>query len=1717
MSIHDHYEAARKELLDLGLRNSLLNYRHSSARGVRVQGESSVEIYDLLVRGEKEMTFVPRKGLEVDLSPHLTNARQRLEDLPKWPGKGVVDKDLAAHLKTVGNSIGKVLNAVMSLPPRVEEAIDRAVTEDNEAAGRQLLNEVEFAIHQAEGVRNRVERGREILKKPLAPEKVQILSASLEHEIDTLAREHLARVEDAAAGGALRKEWLKPLSEGELRDTRLQTNDTDRRLQRRLLNTERSARTYIEERGVNVLYLALGMLHWRDAEDPKRDLKAPLLLVPVKLQRAAVRERYKLSYTGDHIEENLSLAFKLKQDFAAELPPFPEIEDMDPKVYFEAVRQAVSGLQNWEVQDDEIYLGFFSFTKLMMYRDLDCAGWPKEEQPTEHPLLKAVLADGFNEAGSAYEDETLLDDHLPPEESHQVVDADGSQLTAILDVKDGRNMVIQGPPGTGKSQTITNLVAQALGQGKRVLFVAEKMAALEVVKRRLDTVGLGDACLEVHSHNANKKGLVDELKRTLGQGRVIEQAGAQSDMELLGSIRGKLNQYASAVNEPLAQTGYSAYEIFGELIHQQRQLKEVADQPRLQSMVDALSDLGTILNCTRAQLEERTVAVGRLESHLAKHGKPVAHPYHGAGVTLLMPSDRDRLFDELPLTLKSLHALTDAVGALQDRLGFGNQANWSDAQRLAAMARHAEEAPDLRGIHLRSRSWEEDIPVLDELLETGRDHSAVKAQHETTLIPEAWGRDVLIARSALVEHGEKWYKFIIGDYRRARTEIRALCKAGQAPKEPTELLKLTDAIMSEARLKKEIEEKQPVAEEPFGRQWRGVDSDWDKLKAVRGFVEGLRTAVRAGNVDDALITYLESAPDTLPLPGLVKAMEEAHAAWKAQAERLFELLNLEDTLRTAWLKEWAFEDQVRKLEVMIGNAERLDEQVTYNQLVETLEEAGLGWVVEGAAEWEAAPEHLVHWYRNAWFERMLHELLDSREPLRRFNQTAHTQDILRFRELDELLFLFNRIRLAARHWEGLPSMVGNGQLGILLREFEKRVRHLPIRKLITRTGRAIQAIKPVFMMSPMSIASFLPPSSVHFDLVIFDEASQVKPVDALGAILRGKQLVVVGDSKQMPPTRFFDSLGGGGDDLDDEDNRLADLESILGTMTGQRAPQRMLRWHYRSRHESLIAVSNREFYDGNLLIFPNFNPADPALGIKYHYLPDTVYERGATSSNPLEARAVAEAVFRHARECPELTLGVAAFSVKQMQAVYDEVERMRMEDNSCEEFFGAHEHEPFFVKNLENVQGDERDVIFISVGYGRDQDGKVSMNFGPLNSDGGERRLNVLITRARRRCEVFTNLRALDIDLNRTSARGVGVFRSYLQYAEAGALEGEAESAHSAISTLFEEEVAEFLRQAGHQVQMKVGTAGFFIDLAVFNANQPGSYLLGIECDGPEYNRARTARDRDRLRQQVMEGLGWQVYRLWSVEWFAHPEAEQARLLAAIEAAQRGEPVNSPRERAEESDQLRGKRLEELRSIRREATSAKLTGALSQPAYKKAKFKISTGKKDLVETPEEKRKEWITKIVEAEGPVHEDVAYARYLELAGRRTGSNNSRSFTEGLKAAQSGAPPMVWKEGEFLFSDAEQQAVVRDRRRLKNEERKLEWVADTEVDASILMAVEQSYGMEREDISIASTRLMGFDRTLEPMRVRIDAHVAALMATGALTELEGQIQIPEGGNHGG
>jgi superfamily I DNA and/or RNA helicase len=398
--------------------------------------------------------------------------------------------------------------------------------------------------------------------------------------------------------------------------------------------------------------------------------------------------------------------------------------------------------------------------------------------------------------------------------------------------------------------------------------------------------------------------------------------------------------------------------------------------------------------------------------------------------------------------------------------------------------------------------------------------------------------------------------------------------------------------------------------------------------------------------------------------------------------------------------------------------------------------------------------------------------------------------------------------------------------------------------------------------------------------VIFDEASQVRPVDALGAILRGKQIVVVGDSKQLPPTAFFDNVSGD----EDGESITGDLESVLGLFRAKGCPSRMLRWHYRSRHESLIATSNTWFYENKLITFPSPDIDRAALGLCYRYIPEGVYDSGGSSTNRMEARRVAEAAMKHAARTPEKTLGIGAFSMAQMEAIIDELEILRRQHPETEAFFNSHPDEPFFVKNLENIQGDERDVIYISVGYGRDANGQVRMNFGPLNKDGGERRLNVLITRARERCEVFTNLSHEDLDLSRSAARGVEVLKSYLKYAKTGDFQipgppgGEYESP-------FEQSVADALRAQGYLVHPQVGVAGFRIDLAIVDTARPGRYVIGIECDGATYHRAQTARDRDRIRQAVLESLGWKIHRIWSTDWFHHAPRAFKQLCDVIDQA----------------------------------------------------------------------------------------------------------------------------------------------------------------------------------------------------------------------------------------
>ena len=543
----------------------------------------------------------------------------------------------------------------------------------------------------------------------------------------------------------------------------------------------------------------------------------------------------------------------------------------------------------------------------------------------------------------------------------------------------------------------------------------------------------------------------------------------------------------------------------------------------------------------------------------------------------------------------------------------------------------------------------------------------------------------------------------------------------------------------------------------------------------------------------------------------------------------------------------------------------------------------------------------------------------------------------------------------------------------------------------------------------------------------------------------------MGDSKQLPPTSFFDRLG---DDGEDEGSRTADLESILGMFCAQGAPERMLRWHYRSRHESLITVSNHEFYDNRLVVFPSPDAGKAETGLLFRHDPEADYQRKGI--NTAEAKTVALAVMQHARNTPGLTLGVAAFSNVQARRVEDEVDILRRRDPSCEEFFAGHLEEPFFVKNLENVQGDERDVILISIGYGKIDGSYLPMNFGPLNRDGGERRLNVLITRARRRCVVYSNFVGADLDLRRSRARGVEALKTFLEYAEKGLIDVPEATGREADSP-FEEAVADRLRTRGHDVAHQIGSAGFFVDLAIVDPASPGRYLLGVECDGASYHSARSARDRDRLRQQVLERLGWKIHRIWSTDWFRDPEREIDRVEEAVRLARTTASAPPPAELPQPARPLR-------RAVEPEAESAPPT----RP-YKVARLAIGPLWKPLHEVSPGRLAGWIDEVVKVESPVHLEEVTLRIREAAG--VGRSGSRIRAQMRLGARIGANQGLYHidDDGFLRRPAHDEVQVRRRDgdippSLRNPQR----IAPEEIGAALRHAVRASYGIEPADAVI-------------------------------------------------
>jgi hypothetical protein len=1128
-------------------------------------------------------------------------------------------------------------------------------------------------------------------------------------------------------------------------------------LARRLAVTAKIARTLIEERGVNTLFMALGTLRWT-SEAAAAPRVSPLFLVPVKLQTVL---RTTVRFDGEDVQGNPTLRERLRPEGI--LLPLPE-DGVDLGAYLAEVAEAVAVKPGWSVDAEHVSLGFFSFTRYLMHLDLDLERWPDPAAAARHPVVAAALIAGFEAESDVFDAARPLDEQPGFRDLQHVLEADGSQTQAVAQAFASTALVIQGPPGTGKSQTIANLLAEAIGRGQRVLFVAEKKAALDVVQRRLDAVGLGPAVLELHADKATRTAVLDELRRTLEAGRPVTP-DTSTEEGRLDALQRRLNAYVDALHAPLAGAGPSPFALIARRAARPTVLDVPLDLATLGVTVDARWDPGR---------SERLLDVVRdVEAWVAAHGPPGAHPYRHVGVDAAT-AELERRW--APARRSVVDALA-AVGALAASLPRGIRgANVPTLRDLAGLLTLGRAVAVLRAVaptaDLGAPAWSYGRDALRAAARAAGEAQAARDAAAGAVEDGAWaatsGQSAALdaLRAELLRGVGRPLPWFDGRYRAAARWARGYLTPG-ARADAASLAGAVAALGAHAD-----------AQARFGRALEA----W--LSVLPDHVEPA-AAARAAPAVIAMCDAFAAAPGRFGQPQaerlaalggdeLRRLLDEVAAAHGAATAAIAEALAaLETDAEAAFggrVDGVPVEHLVATVRAWDGAPEGLAAGAWWCRLRRRAAEAGAARLPSAVVDGVVTVAGLADRLGPALEEASLAHAFDSRSALAGFVAEEHHDAIREFRRLDGERLRVHRARLAALHHERLPATSGHGQTGVLQQEFHKRRRHRPIRRLMAEAGGAIQAIKPVFMMSPLSVAVFLPPGAIEFDLVVFDEASQVRPADALGALLRGRRAVVVGDDRQLPPTTFFDALLEERDADDAEPLDLGDLESVLDLFGARGAKQAWLAWHYRSRHESLIALSNQAFYGGRLRVFPSPDVGREDVGVVLRHVAAGVYDRGRSRTNPVEARAVAEAVADHAVRRPQATLGVATFSAPQAEAIEREVARVAAGSPALEAFLAAHPLEPFFVKNLETVQGDERDVILVSVGYGRDGAGRLVHHFGPLNQAGGERRLNVLITRARVRCEVFASVTDEDLDPERCTTAGLRALRAYLAFARTGVL-----------------------------------------------------------------------------------------------------------------------------------------------------------------------------------------------------------------------------------------------------------------------------------------------------------------------------------------------------------
>lgn len=1656
---------------------------------------------------------------------------------------------------------------------------------------------------------------------------------------------------------------LYQLANDELKHNRLLTHYHQQDLDNILVYIHKNAKQAIEENGSSTLYLAVGLLKWFDRKTPEQARYSPILLLPVEISRRSVNSKFTLKSREEETMINITLVEFLRQEYELNLGALEQLptdeKGVDVAKVMGLLRQAIKQLRGWDVLE-QLVLGNFSFSKLILWKDI---------VDHQEELLKSDMVRSLVEGKLSFNENHELHiangfDSIQSQSVVLPIPTDVSQMEAVLTAQQGRSFILHGPPGTGKSQTITNIIADALYRGKRVLFVAAKKAALDVVQRRLEQIGLAPFTLELHSNKSKKSDALAQLAKSIETAKLARTADFQQEALRLDAAKKAISDYVNALHQK-QQVGWSLYDSITALenYHDKKFPKNFIPETVLQQLNGTL-------------WQQWTDWISQFQSITSLIVHPTENPLTALNLSQYSPSVNDEIsiqtrnllsqladvqskseslaeainfpfsiqakseweqFIQIAIALQKLPDIPlELIKYLSDKENYSVYEEWSKAfQKYIQLINELYSIPDLPKEFIHYLSDKENYKVYVDWSKTFKEYvqllgklenlqgipsdfirylsdrenftiygewSNVFLQYQSVIndILKEYNRNILTANISAIEvqwkqAQQKWFlpkwlqtrkiKKQLSVFRHTafnnNSEVEKLFVLNNGFQGVERTLQQSHFVETKKALRNLYKDEQTDVPDIDGKAEliHGLNNQIREIKQLlqqSGFTEVQKTLrslykdeqtdvadidkkalliqdlnnqlqekkqlfqeSRFASVQQALkdlfkdeqtdladignkatwvqeISNLTNSWDQNALDKWVQVLQEKNLQYSDEIKQK-NLSAIEDFIRLTSI----FNEQVKSYKTLTGihfqqkedwNSETINQLhniqthlphlknwMNYMQLRKQGETIQLHWLINAYENKLCSVESLTDYFHYTVHISIAQRVISQHEALSLFNAGLFESKIEHYKKIakdfQNLTIQELRVKLATQLPNTITEAMQSSEIGILQRAIKNSGRGLSIRKLFDQIPTLLPRIAPCMLMSPISVAQYFDVNTKHFDILIFDEASQLPTCEAVSALARAKQSVIVGDPKQMPPTSFFSTIK-----LDEENMDVEDLESILDDCLSLSVPSKYLLRHYRSKHESLIAFSNVNYYENKLLTFPSSD--DLNRKVKYHHIKG-FYDKGKTRTNKFEADEIVQYIQSHYNNSQKrkLSVGVVTFSQTQQNLIEDKLQKLFMSDPKLEQYANESD-EPLFVKNLENVQGDERDIILFSVCYAPDEEGKMSMNFGPLNRDGGWRRLNVAVTRARYEMHIFATLQADQIDLSRTSAEGVAGLKAFLQFAEKGHLSVRPEDVQEALNKQhLSASVSKKLMEKGLEVKCNIGTSGFKVDIGIIHPDKPQQYILGIVIDGHYYYNAHTTNDREMVMPSVLKALGWNVHRIWTMEWYESSDRIIDTIVEKVKHLQTQPEVKEEKI----AEPIVEPTFEPIKSMPDEvATNNNISK--QRPYVAATLTSISSANSETIFEFQNRNtiKQQIQSLVDTEAPISKSLLYKKVLQAwntsrAGARLDKHLEGILKEMAIVETTHHQPFYWSNNTTLDSYRSNDI----------EKRNMEDIAPEEVIVALEEVVTNNLSIEEDELLRFLARTFGFAKVGKQIDTLLRYVIDTAVQQGKVKRESGRIKL--------